>query len=149
MSKLLIVDDSPALLQALKYILEGNDYIVKTLNNVDDIYNEIHDFQPDLLMLDIFLDGEDKREICKELRAAVENKDLRIIVLSSFPKQIEDYKNYCIDDFLEKPFELKSLMEKIKSLLCLQAASYNSSDAEEKNFYIASKLEMNIKSNCH
>src|SRR6476660_1912998 len=92
MSKLLIVDDSVALLESLKYILERNGYTVKTLNNTYNIYEEINEFQPDLLILDIFLVSEDGREIYKELRNIIENKDLRILMFSSFPKNAEDYQ---------------------------------------------------------
>ena len=63
MSKLLIVDDSAALLEVMKNILERNGYIVKTLNKTAGIFNEIREFQPDLLILDIYLAGEDGREI--------------------------------------------------------------------------------------
>jgi len=65
MSKLLIVDDSTALLEVMKNILERSDYTVRTLNRADDIYNEISDFKPDLLILDIYLAGLDGREICR------------------------------------------------------------------------------------
>jgi DNA-binding response OmpR family regulator len=54
MSKLLIVDDSAELLEVMKYILERNGYTVKTLIRADDIDREISEFQPDLLIPDIF-----------------------------------------------------------------------------------------------
>jgi DNA-binding response OmpR family regulator len=50
MSRLLIVDDSDALLEVMKNILEHNNYTVNTSNSVEDIYKEIGEFQPDLLI---------------------------------------------------------------------------------------------------
>ena len=117
MSKLLIVDDSIALLEVMKNILERNGYTVKTLNRTPGIYKEIIEFQPDLLILDIFLAGEDGREICKELRKNVETKDVCILVFSASPKTLEDYISYSADDFIEKPFDITKLVEKIKSVL--------------------------------
>jgi len=117
MGKLLIADDSAPLLEALKYILERNGYEVRTLDNASNIYNEIDEFQPDLLILDIFLGDEDGREICKEIRYTFENTDLRILLFSAFPKHLENYKSYGADDFIEKPFELRNFMEKIQSIL--------------------------------
>jgi DNA-binding response OmpR family regulator len=114
MGKLLIADDSVALLEALKYVLGRNGYEVKTLNNADTIYKEIDEFQPDLLILDIFLGDEDGREICEQIRTI---SDLRILLFSAFPKYLENYKSYGADDFIEKPFELKDLMNKIESIL--------------------------------
>ena len=117
MSKLLIVDDSAALLEIMKNILERNEYKVKTLTNAKDIYNEIRVFQPDLLILDIFLAGNDGREICRELRKNVETKHICILVFSASPKTLEDYESYGADDFIEKPFNITNLVEKIKSVL--------------------------------
>lgn len=117
MSKLLIVDDSVALLEVMKTILERNGYTVKTLNKTPDIYKEIREFQPDLLILDIYLAGEDGREICKEIRNNVETKHICILVFSASPRTLEDYKSYYADDFIEKPFDITHLVEKIKSVL--------------------------------
>jgi DNA-binding response OmpR family regulator len=117
MSKLLIVDDSAALLEVMKNILEFTGYTVKTLIRSDNIYKEINEFQPDLLILDTYVSGEDGREICKELRRSVESKHLGVLVFSAFPKTLENYKSYYADDFIEKPFDMQILLEKIKSLL--------------------------------
>ena len=117
MSRLLIVDDSVALLEVMKNILERNEYTVRTLNNVTDIYKVIAEFQPDLLILDIYLAGEDGREICKEIKKNDETKFVCILVFSASPKTLEDYKSYCADDFIEKPFDITVLVEKIKSVL--------------------------------
>ena len=117
MSKLLIVDDSAALLEVMKNILERNGYIVKTLNKTAGIFNEIRDFQPDLLIRDIYLAGEDGREICKEIKRNDETKYVCILVFSASPKTLEDYKSYYADDFIEKPFDITNLVDKIKSVL--------------------------------
>ena len=117
MSKLLIVDDSVALLEVMKNILERNEYTVKTLNSATNIYKEISEFQPDLLILDIYLAGEDGREICKAIRKNVETRHVCILVFSASPKTLEDYKSYYADDFIEKPFDITNLVEKIKLVL--------------------------------
>ena len=117
MSKLLIVDDSDDLLALMKYFLRRKGYIVNTLNKVDDIYEMIREFQPDLLILDLFLFDNDGREICKELKGSLKSKDLYILVFSASPKLLADYKSYYADDFMEKPFELTDLVEKIETVL--------------------------------
>ena len=89
MSKILIVDDYRGTLETLKYILESNGYKVKTLKNTLNIYREIDEFNPDLLMLDLLLEGEDGRQICKNLKTGFEYRDLRILVFSAFSKRLE------------------------------------------------------------
>ncbi|MEO8764388.1 MAG: response regulator [Ginsengibacter sp.] len=117
MKKILIVDDSVALLEVMKNILERNDYTIRTLNTATNIYTTIDEFQPDLLILDIYLAGSDGREICRHLRENPITHNLCILVFSASPKTLEDYKSYHADDFIEKPFDITYLVEKIKLVL--------------------------------
>jgi DNA-binding response OmpR family regulator len=117
MSKLLIVDDSADLLEAMEIILTQKGYIVKTLSQNHNLYKEIEDFNPDLLIIDIFLSGKDGREMCKELRKTIGNRYLCIIIFSASPKALEDYISIGADDYLEKPFGINNLVEKIESVL--------------------------------
>lgn len=111
------MDDSVVLLEVMKNILERNKYTVNTFDSAKDIYKEIGEFQPDLLILDIFLAGKDGREICREIKKNVETKDTCILIFSASPKNLEEYKSYGADDFIEKPFDIRYLVEKIKSVL--------------------------------
>ncbi len=122
MTAILIVDDYNGTLETLKYIPESNGYIVRTLKNTHSIYREIEDFNPDLLMLDLLLEGEDGRQICKNLKTGYSYQDLRILVFSAHSKRFENYESYYADDFMEKPFELIELLGKIKSMMELQVA---------------------------
>lgn len=117
MNKLLIVDDSTDLLEAMEIILTQKRYVVKTLSDSNSILKEINDFNPDLLILDIFLAGKDGREMCMELRKSISNKYLCIIIFSASLKALENYASYGADDFLEKPFGINNLVEKIESVL--------------------------------
>lgn len=117
MNKLLIVDDSTDLLEAMEIILVQKGYSVKILPGSNNINKEIAAFNPDLLIIDIFLSGTDGREVCKELRTAIVNKYLGIIIFSASPKALENYKSFGADDYLEKPFGINNLVEKIESVL--------------------------------
>lgn len=117
MKKLLIVDDSTDLLDAMEIILLQKGYTVKTLSGWDNFYKEVIDFDPDLVILDIFLAGKDGREICKELRNSIVSKYLCIMLFSASPKALENYKSFGADGFLEKPFGINSLIEKIETVL--------------------------------
>ena len=116
----MIVDDSTDLLEALEMILFQKGYTVKTLADGKNIYEEISDFDPDLLILDIFLAGKDGREICMELRKRAVIKYLSILMSSASPKALEDYEAYGADGFLEKPFGINNLVDKIESVLAIR-----------------------------
>lgn len=117
MKKLLIVDNDPDLLEAMKYFLEKKGYEALALSHLGKIIIEIENFQPDLIILDIRIGNKDGRKICTELREQCITNDLCIILFSSSPKLLENYMHYGADGILEKPFDLNTLLSKIESVL--------------------------------
>jgi DNA-binding response OmpR family regulator len=121
MNKLLIVDDYSGTLDTLKFILNSHGYKVKTLRETHNIYKEIDEYKPDLLMLDVFLDAEG---ICTNLKSNHRYKNLRILLLSAFLSKPEACLSFGADDCIEKPFALNELLEKIRSILEWQLESF-------------------------
>jgi DNA-binding response OmpR family regulator len=117
MSKIVIVDDSRDLLEVLKYFLEEKGYEVETVLNKQELVEAIRSYSPDLIILDIYLQGEDGREICKELRLQEETKYLCILMFSASTKALINYKDYGADGYIEKPFGLNEIVEKIEATL--------------------------------
>jgi DNA-binding response OmpR family regulator len=117
MSKILIVDDSTDILDAMQYFLEEKGYAVKCISKGDELLPAIYSFLPDLIILDIFLHGEDGRDICRKLRSSVATKYLCILLFSASGKDVRDYKEYGADGFLEKPFGLNQLIETVEATL--------------------------------
>lgn len=117
MSKIVIVDDSNDLLEVLKFFLLEKGYEVEAVTGHDDLLNVISSFSPDLIILDIYLQGEDGRKICKELRKKEESKYLCILMFSASIKTLVNYKEYGADGYIEKPFGLNEIVTKIEATL--------------------------------
>ena len=117
MSKIVIVDDSIDLLEVLKFFLEEKGHQVETATREHDLKALIRSFSPDLIILDIYLQEEDGREICKELRRQEETKYLCILMFSASSGALTNYREYGGDGYLEKPFSLDEVVEKIESTL--------------------------------
>lgn len=117
MKKLLIVDDSQELLEAMKIFLEKKNYLVRGLSNYKEIFNVAKEFQPDLIILDVFLSGADGREVCRKLREHNETKFLCIMMFSASPEALSLHNEYGADGSIEKPFTLDKMIEKIESVL--------------------------------
>ncbi|MEO7048575.1 MAG: response regulator, partial [Ferruginibacter sp.] len=81
--RLLILDDSEDLLWILKIFFEGKGYTVKSLPDADKIYSVIDTFYPDLLLMDVLLNGNDGRDICQKLRSNSHTKHLGILLTSA------------------------------------------------------------------
>lgn len=117
MIKILILDDSQDLLDAMKIFFEKKDLQVNILSNHQHITEEIENYNPDILLLDIILPLADGREICKKLRENPKNKNLCIMLISSSPKILKEYKNYGADGCIEKPFDFQKIIGDMYSVL--------------------------------
>jgi DNA-binding response OmpR family regulator len=117
MSKIVIVDDSGDLLEVLSFFLKEKGYTIDTAMSEGDLIPLIKSFSPDLVILDIYLRGEDGRDICKELRRHDATKYLCILMTSSSSIALANYKEYGADGYIEKPFGLVEIVETIESTL--------------------------------
>ena len=117
MSKLLILDNSAEYLSLLTYFQEKKQYAVKALTGAFDVFSEIYNYKPDLLLLDTFFGGEDGRELCRQLRNNRETRHVGILIFSASTDTLKDYKSFYADDFIQKPFNFHVLSDKIRSLL--------------------------------
>ena len=117
MSKIIIVDDSEDILNVMRYFLEEKGYTIETVTNHDELIPLIKSFSPSIIILDIFLSGEDGREICRQLRKHQSTRHLCVLMFSASPKALTNYADYGADGFIEKPFSLTDIVDKIENVL--------------------------------
>jgi len=123
MPRILIVDDDKDLLEVVQSLLIKKGFEVDAHTNWDDAYKNIEDFQPQIILLDVFLSGVDGLEICKSLKAAAHTSHIPVIVFSGYPSIGETaIYEYGADDFITKPFEVYDLIDKIHSVLSKRSA---------------------------
>lgn len=113
MAKILVADDDPAIVESTAMILEEFGYDVDTTVDGQTIYKMEKDF-PDLLLLDIWMSGQDGREICKYLKNSVITKHIPIIMISASRDIAKSATCSGADDFLAKPFDMNDLIHKIE-----------------------------------
>lgn len=111
--KILVADDDDAIVEAITLILEEFGYEVDSTVDGQTIYTMEKDF-PDLLLLDIWMSGQDGREICKYLKQEAATKHIPIIMISASRDIQSSAKDAGADDFLAKPFEMNELIKKVK-----------------------------------
>lgn len=109
--KILVVDDEESILDAVKLILEDEGYSVKTIFKGEEVYKEVDNFNPHLILLDVLMSGKDGRTICKNLKSNEKTKDIPIVMISAHPSAEESIKEYKANDFLPKPFKVDELLE--------------------------------------
>lgn len=113
MKKILVVDDDPAILEVIKIILEDSDYHVMISEN-GDIFNLVEEYDPDLILLDVLLSGEDGREIAKNLKNGNKTKNIPIVMISAHPSAAAAVVQTGANDFISKPFDIDYFLEVVE-----------------------------------
>jgi DNA-binding response OmpR family regulator len=113
MKKILVVDDDTDFLLTIKSLLTDHGFVVDTVDTQDDIYKSILIFQPAVILLDIYLNGSDGRNICRGLKNHFKTKDIPIIFCSGDRRLKDGFHQYMAEDFIEKPLEIKMLVTRL------------------------------------
>ena len=116
--KILAVDDNSINLAVIEELL-GNQYNLMTVSTGIEAIKMAHEFQPDLILLDIMLHGMNGYEVCQEIRESSSLSHTKIIMVSAKAMTSDRLKGYQIgaDDYLAKPFDGEELLAKIRTLL--------------------------------
>ena len=117
--RILVVDDDEDIAELLKYNLEKQKFIVKTLVSSANAVSEACNFHPDLIILDIMMPHPNGIEICRTLRNLKRFQDTYIFFLTG--KSESYYKTAVFnsggDDYIDKIVGLRTLTYKINSVL--------------------------------
>lgn len=114
--KVLVVEDDPALLDALEYSLAREGYTVYTATDGPSALEAACRESPDAIVLDIMLPGMDGFEVCRILR---QESSVPILMLTARGEEIDRVVGLEVgaDDYLTKPFSMRELLARVKALL--------------------------------
>ena len=113
--KILVLDDDPEILELLTLILEEDGYEVRALSCADTVFEDIKQFQPDLILMDIMLAGLDGRSICKEIKESHLTYFVPVILISGTHDLIGSmHLPGAPNDFVPKPFDIDHLLSRIE-----------------------------------
>lgn len=115
-AKILIVDDEPPIIDMLSYNLKRGNYEVIVAWDGDQALQQARREEPDLIILDLMLPGLDGLEVCRTLRR---ERDVPIIMLTARDDEIDRVVGLELgaDDYVVKPFSMRELMARVKSVL--------------------------------
>ena len=113
---ILIVDDDADLSMLIQDMLEDNGYAFLYAASIDDAYEVLTDNKCDLILLDINLPDGTGFSFCKELR---HTSQVPIIFASARTSEDDKVNGLDMggDDYIAKPYSLKELMSRIRSIL--------------------------------
>lgn len=118
----MVADDDPSIVDSLTMLLEFSGYTVTSTLDGAEVRN-LETPLPDLLLLDIWMSGEDGVEICKKLKAQPETKHIPIILVSASKDIERSALEAGADNFIAKPFQMDDLLRMVETHLPARAAS--------------------------
>lgn len=114
--KILVIDDDVDICNFIKTTLEAPNIIVRTITDETKTLDNLYEFRPHLLLLDIHLKNYDGWALLKTLRTDLRYRDLKIIIVSSSTR-IEGLKQkHGYDDIWTKPLDKIQLQDNIHDL---------------------------------
>jgi CheY-like chemotaxis protein len=115
MKKILVLDDDLAVLEALEETLRYGEYEVRAISATTDIFVEIEDCRPDVIILDYILKGTNGGVWCRLIKDNPVTRHIPVIMTSAYPRDLEPGNiAYGFDDFIAKPFDIEDLLDVVK-----------------------------------
>lgn len=116
---ILIVDDEENIRELIKFNLEASGYSTIETDNGLDAVKIADEEMPKLILLDLMLPKLDGYEVCKEIRKNKRTASIPIIMLTAKGEELDKILGLELgaDDYLTKPFSVRELVARVKSLL--------------------------------
>jgi CheY-like chemotaxis protein len=113
---ILIVDDEPSIVEALRGLLCDEGYRIVSAPNGADGLQRMKDERPALAMIDVMMPVLDGQELLHLIRATPGLEELPVIMMSAAPRSAMSENTPPHAAFLRKPFDLPKLLETIMRL---------------------------------
>jgi DNA-binding response OmpR family regulator len=116
--KILLADDSVTIQKVVSITLAHEDFDLTIVDNGSKAVSKAKELKPDVILLDVVMPDKDGYQVCQEIK---ENADLRsipiILLTGTFePFDADRAAEVGADDFIKKPFESHTLINKVKEM---------------------------------
>lgn len=103
----LIVDDSPAILETLGTAFEDAGYDVASAGDGEEVFRKMAAVDPDAILLDIYMPKLNGADVCRLVKAHPHWKRTYLVLMSSrvSDREMDMYRRLGADEVLKKPFD--------------------------------------------
>jgi len=123
--KVLIVDDDPDIVELFVDALSRDGrFEIRTASTGFDAGVEANRFKPDVIVLDYMLPDINGNVVCKTIRESEDLRKIRILIISGVvnKSEIDELLKAGADDFIRKPFNINTVIDRIVKLVRGSAA---------------------------
>ncbi|MCP4692456.1 MAG: response regulator [Desulfobacterales bacterium] len=125
--RILLVDDSATTIDLVKSALENGGYEVNTAASGVKALERVEDNEPNLILLDIMMEGVDGYETCRRLKANPRTREIPVIFLSGLGAAFDKVKGFKLGavDYVVKPIEMKELLSRVETHVTIKRLQKN------------------------
>ena len=117
-TQILVLDDSPAIVDSIEMMMELEGLTISKFYKGSDMLNALNpEAKPDVILMDMWLSGEDGRDICRTIRADENLKDIPVVIMSASRGLEQSALDAGANDFIAKPFDMDEISVKIQNIL--------------------------------
>ncbi len=115
--RILVVDDTPANIQALAGILRGAGYQLSVATDGTQALEVLSRIRPDLILLDVMMPGIDGFETCRRIKKVTELRGIPVIFLTAKTEVADIVKGFETGavDYVAKPFNAHELLARVNT----------------------------------
>jgi two-component system, OmpR family, response regulator MprA len=119
MTRVLIVDDEPAVRAALDRALRLDRYEIELAGDGREALDRLAETRHDAVVLDVMMPGIDGWEVCRQLKESPEVRHIPVIFLSARAQDEDRQRGYAlgVDEYVTKPFDPAHLVEIVRRSL--------------------------------
>jgi CheY-like chemotaxis protein len=109
----LVVDDSPAVVDSLTAAFEEGGYVVAAASDGEEVFRKIAAANPQALLLDIYMPKLNGADVCRLIKAHPHWKKTYLVLMSSriSDQEIDMYRRIGADEILKKPFDPAAVVQ--------------------------------------
>ena len=138
----LVVDDEKPIVDIVKINLQKNGYNVIEAYDGNEAVAKALSEEPDLILLDVMLPGQDGFSVCKKIR---ETSAVPIIMLTARDEEVDKILGLELgaDDYMTKPFSIRELIARVKAIL--RRSQFTSKDESSGEILTFGDLSIDIE----
>lgn len=112
--KILICDDDRDIVEVTSLILRDDGYEVKAVYSSDNIVEEVKDYEPNLILMDLRVPKKGGEEATRELKGDKKTEKIPVLIFSANHEAVKISKEIGADGFVSKPYDIDIFLEIIK-----------------------------------
>ena len=138
------VEDDQSIRDLMVYTLKTAGYEAEGLESGQELFDALEDLEPEMILLDIMLPGEDGIEILKTLRQRNDTAQIPVIMASAKGSEYDKITGLDLgaDDYLAKPFGMMEMVSRVRAVL--RRTATREEESTDQRILRNGELEMDI-----